>query len=83
MGTSIGKKLDHNRVMGYSVGDIVSHSKIGTSTGTILYFAKFDDGMYAVVDYGKRRRVERLADLLPLSRDIYKGKEGKANESNR
>lgn len=75
MGTSIGKKLDIEATNGFAVGDMVSHSKIGTSAGTILYFAKFSDGLYAVVDYGKRRRVDRLVDLMPVRTDIYRSSE--------
>ena len=83
MGASIGKKIEQNKCSGYTVGDAVSHSKIGTAVGFILYFCKFSDGMYAVVDYGKRRRVERIADLLPVCDDIYirTNEEGKASES--
>jgi len=71
MGASIGKKIEDNSVEGFSIGDFVSHSKIGTSAGRILYFCEFNDGMYAVVDYGSRRRVERIVDLLPMRKDIY------------
>ncbi len=81
MGTSIGKKIEERTVNGYTVGDVVSHSKIGASKGVILYFAEFSDGMYAVIDYGRRKRVERLADLLPLGADIYARKEGELNEA--
>ena len=81
MGTSIGTKIDATNVGGFCVGDNVSHSKIGTSIGRILYFAKFSDGMYAVIDYGRRRRVDRLVDLLPALQDIYVEKEVPTSES--
>ena len=71
MGTPLGKKNNSNHAGGYSVGDRVSHSKIGSSAGTILYFANFLDGVYAMVDYGERKRLERLSDLLPVRSDIY------------
>ena len=53
------------------MGDKVSHSKIGVSIGTILYFADFSDGVYAMVDYSNRKRLEKIDDLLPVRSDIY------------
>ena len=69
MGAHIRKKIfSHN---GYRTGDIISHAKIGSSIGKILFFAEFYEGMYALVDYGKRKRFERVEDLLPVRSDIY------------
>ena len=74
MGTSIGKKIKGTEAMGFVIGDRVSHSKLGTSIGRILYFAEFTDAasaMYAMVDYGDRKRLEPVVDLLPVREDIY------------
>jgi len=56
---------------GFSVGDRVSHSKVGSNIGKIIFFAEFYDSTYALIDYGKRKRFERVKDLLPLRNDIY------------
>lgn len=56
---------------GFASGDRVSHSKIGSCVGTVSFFAKFSDGVYALVDYGKRKRFEKLQDIVPIREDIY------------
>ena len=66
---------------GYSAGDKVSHSKIGAAVGEIVFFAQFADGMYALIDYGKRKRFERIDDLMPLRKDIYANEVGNGCES--
>lgn len=58
---------------GFSDGDVVSHSKIGTTSGRIIFFTKFTDGVYALVDYGEKKRFERVKDLVPMRADIYNG----------
>ena len=69
MGTRIKERIfEHD---GFSSGDRVSHSKIGSCVGSIVFFAEFSDGVYALVDYGKRKRLEKLQDLVPLRSDIY------------
>jgi|LWDU01.1.fsa_nt_gi hypothetical protein len=73
MGTLIRRKNEKLHIGGYSVGDKVSHSKIGASVGIILYFADFPDGVYAMVDYNNRKRLEKIDDLLPVRSDIYIG----------
>ena len=70
MGTRVTRQrfFSHN---GFSAGDVVSHSKIGTTSGRIIFFTKFADGVYALVDYGERKRFERVEDLIPMRVDIY------------
>jgi len=75
MGALIGKKIRADEVMGFRVGDRVSHSKLGTSIGDILYFAEFSNVVYVMVDYGDRKRPELITDLLPVREDIYAGTE--------
>ena len=75
MGTFIGKKIRANEVMGFRVGDRVSHSKLGTSVGKILYFVELSRAIYALVDYGDRKRPELITNLLPIREDIYIGTE--------
>ena len=48
----------------FQVGDLVSHSKIGTP-GMILEIFTFEGDTYAVVNYGNEARTERISDLLP------------------
>ena len=75
MGTFVGKKIRASEVMGFRVGDRVSHSKLGTRVGKILYFAELSRAIYALVDYGDRKRPELITDLLPIREDIYIGTE--------
>tara|TARA_R110000824_G_scaffold60853_23_gene162509 strand:+ start:4104 stop:4283 length:180 start_codon:yes stop_codon:yes gene_type:complete len=46
------------------VGDLVSHSKIGTP-GIILEIFTVRDSICAVVNYGVDTRTEKIKDLLP------------------
>lgn len=56
---------------GFSAGDRVSHSKIGSHVGKIVFFVEFPDGVYVLVDYGERRRFENVQDIVPIREDIY------------
>ena len=71
MGTHIKNRQRLSSYEGFETGDKVSHSKIGSSIGKIVFFTDFFDVMYALVDYGERRRFERIDDLMPLREDIY------------
>ena len=70
----MGSHIEKQRIsyyQGFRASDRVSHRKLGSSIGTIQFFASFLGGTFALVDYGKRKRFERVEDLMPLRNDIY------------